>query len=173
VKLLGEAVERVKALRRGETPHPPASAKPAVTIDLPLTAYLPESYIPDLNLRLAVYQRLARAETNPEVDAIDQELVDRFGPQPQPARNLLWVVRLRILATSAGIGALQTEDGQLVIRMLPGRGIDRSAMSRRLDGVAWVGPHQVRLDRDALGQGWREALVRTIDALAGAATVAV
>src|SRR5690606_12969489 len=82
VRLLGEAVERLKAVQRGETPPPPSSVKPAVTLDLPLTAYLPDSYIPDLNLRLAVYQRLAQAGEDAEVTAIEQELGDRFGPMP-------------------------------------------------------------------------------------------
>src|SRR5262245_54366833 len=58
VKLLAEAVDRLKTLQRGETPKPPLTSRPAVTLDLPLTAYLPDVYIPDLNLRLAVYQRL-------------------------------------------------------------------------------------------------------------------
>ena len=62
VRLLAEAVERLKALQRGEEPPLPATARPAVTIDLPLTAHIPDSYVPDLNLRLALYQRLASAE---------------------------------------------------------------------------------------------------------------
>ena len=61
VRLLAEAVERLKALQRGEKPPLPATARPAVTLDLPLTAHIPHSYVPDLNLRLALYQRLASA----------------------------------------------------------------------------------------------------------------
>ncbi len=172
VRLLGEAVERLKALQRGETPPPPISSRPAVTLDLPLTAYLPDGYIPDLNLRLAVYQRLSQAQDDAEASAIEQELRDRFGQLPPAARNLLWVLRLRLMATAAGVGAVQTENEALVIRMLPGRALDRAALTRRLPTHSTVLSHQVRLDRDTLGEGWREGLVRALDAIAGAAVVA-
>ena len=61
VKLLSGAVERMRALRRGETP-PPDSDLPAVTIDLPISAHLPPAYVPDINVRLALYQRLSSAD---------------------------------------------------------------------------------------------------------------
>ena len=174
VRLLGEAVERLKAMRRGEAPPTPASARPAVSLDLPLTAYLPEGYIPDLNLRLAVYQRLSQAASEADVGAIEQELRDRFGEPPQAARSLVWVVRLRLLATAAGVGAIGTEDpstgsgrAELVVRLLPGRALDREAVSKRLRDRATVTAHQVRLDRASLGAAWREGLVRALDAIAG------
>jgi transcription-repair coupling factor (superfamily II helicase) len=172
VKLLGEAVERLKALRRGETPPAPASARPAVALDLPITAYLPDTYIPDLNLRLAVYQRLAQATDDVEVNAIEQELNDRFGKLPPAARNLVWVVRLRLMATTAGVGSLQTEGEAYVLRLLPGHELDRTGLARRLPQGSTVTQHQVRLDRGVLGEGWREGLVRALDAVAGAVVVA-
>jgi len=167
VRLLAEAVERLKALQSGEIPPPPALTRPAVAIDLPITAHLPEGFIPDLNLRLAVYQRLAQAQTDVDVAAIEQELTDRFGPPPPPAKNLLWVVRLRILATTAGIGAVQTEEAAFVIRLLPGRELDRPAVERKLrpstsSGQASVTAHMVRLNRNALGDNWREGIVRAL-----------
>jgi transcription-repair coupling factor (superfamily II helicase) len=169
VRLLGEAVERLKAIRRGETPPAPASARPAIVIDLPITAYLPTAYVPDLNLRLALYQRIAAVQASDEAEALEQEMKDRFGPLPGSARNLLWVVRLRLLAAAAGVGAMQTEGGALVVRLLPGREIERGVFnSKRLAGVSWVGQHQVRLDREGLADNWREALVRVLDALSTA-----
>ncbi len=167
VRMLGDAVERLKALQRGEKPPPPALARPAVSIDLPITAHLPDAYVPDLNLRLALYQRLSRAEKSEEVDAIEAELVDRFGPPPPAAKNLLWVCRLRLLATESGAGAIQVEGDQIVLRLLPGREIDRGAYPRRVPGLASVTAHQVRLDREALGEGWREGVVRALVALQG------
>ena len=102
------------------------------------------------------------------MNAIEQELRDRFGELPQAARNLLWVVRLRLLATAARVGSIGTEDEQLVVRMLPGHELERESVARRLPG-ARVTRHQVRLDRGALGAGWREGVVRALDAIAGAA----
>jgi transcription-repair coupling factor (superfamily II helicase) len=171
IRLLGEAVERLKALQRGETPPPPLSSRPAITLDLPLTAHLPVAYIPDLNLRLAVYQRLSQAQDDAEAAAIEQELRDRFGELPAAARNLLWVVRLRILAAAAGVGAVQTEGEHLVIRLLPGRELDRGAVARRLASGSTVLSHQVRLSRDGAGGPWREALVRALAAISEAVKV--
>ncbi len=165
VKLLAEAVDRLKAIQRGETPPMPVSMRAGVTLDLPLTAYLPDAYIPDLNLRLAVYQRLAQATEEAEVAAIEQELRDRFGPMPASARNLVWVVRLRLLATAATIGSVQTENDALVIRTLPGRELDRTGLTGKLPARSSVTPHMVRLDRDTLGDNWREGLVRALLAL--------
>jgi transcription-repair coupling factor (superfamily II helicase) len=165
VKLLAEAVDRLKAIQRGETPPPPVSMRPGLTIDLPLTAYLPDAFIPDLNLRLAVYQRLAQAADEAEVAAIEQELRDRFGALPQAARNLAWVVRLRLLATAATIGSVQTEPEALVIRTMPGRELDRRAVESKLPPHSSVTAHMVRLDRETLGDNWREGLVRAILAM--------
>jgi transcription-repair coupling factor (superfamily II helicase) len=144
-----------------------------VTLDLPLTAYLPDGYIPDLNLRLAVYQRLSQAQDDAEASAIEQELRDRFGQLPPAARNLVWLVRLRIMATKAGIGAIQSEDDSLVIRMLPGLSLERGAISRRMPAGATVLNHQIRLNRETLGEGWREGLVRALDAIVPATAEAM
>ena len=102
VKLLSDAVERMRALLRGEPP-PPDRELPAVTIDLPISAHLPPSYVPDINLRLAIYQRLSAAPGPEAVREIAQEMVDRFGDPPPLARNLLYVAALRSLALGAGV----------------------------------------------------------------------
>jgi transcription-repair coupling factor (superfamily II helicase) len=171
IRLLGEAVERLKTLDRGEMPAPPASSRPAVLLDLPLTAYLPEGYVPDLNMRLALYQRIANAQDDAEAAAIEQEAVDRFGKLPAPARNLLWLVRVRLMATVAGLGSIQTEGDEIVLRMLPGLALDRETVRRRLPPGATALTHQVRLNREAIGEAWREALVRAIDAITPATAV--
>ncbi|MGE3984014.1 MAG: transcription-repair coupling factor [Dehalococcoidia bacterium] len=171
VKLLAEAVDRLKAMQRGETPPPPVSMRPGITLDLPLTAYLPDAYIPDLNLRLAVYQRLAQASEEAEVAAIEQELRDRFGALPTAAKNLVWVVRLRLLAAAATIGSVQTENEALVIRTLPGSELDRRGLEGKLPPHSSVTPHMIRLDRGTLGDTWREGLVRTLVAITATAAV--
>jgi hypothetical protein len=56
--------------------------------------------------------------------------------------------------------------------VLPGREIDRTVYPRRLAGLKSVSAHQLHLDREGLGQGWREGLVRAIAALAGAIRLA-
>jgi transcription-repair coupling factor (superfamily II helicase) len=168
VRLLAEAVERLKALQRGEKPPLAATARPALTLDLPLTAHIPHSYVPDLNLRLALYQRLASAEEESEVEEVAREMADRFGPLPPPVHNLLFAVQLRLLAQRAGVQSIQTEDGQIVVRLAGGAHLPREELRRRAPPEVWVGQTQVRLDRDRLGESWREVLAGTLLTVAAA-----
>jgi len=167
VRLLAEAVERLKAVQRGEEAPLPATARPAVTLDLPLTAHIPHSYVPDLNLRLALYQRLASAQEESEVEDVAREMVDRFGALPPPVHNLLFAVQLRLLAQRASVQSIQTEDGQIVVRLQEGAHLPREELRRRAPPEVWVGHTQVRLDRDRLGETWREVLAGTLLTVAG------
>jgi transcription-repair coupling factor (superfamily II helicase) len=95
VRLLEEAAKEL----RGQ----PAAEAAEVRIDLPVNAYLPTSYIDREPLRLASYRRIAETATEADVDDVADELTDRFGPLPAPARALLEVARVRAVARAAGI----------------------------------------------------------------------
>jgi transcription-repair coupling factor (superfamily II helicase) len=75
-------------------------------VELRLPALLPESYVADVPVRLALYKRLAAAPDNSGVDELTEEIVDRFGPLPPPATNLLRVARLKLAARAIGIRRL-------------------------------------------------------------------
>jgi transcription-repair coupling factor (superfamily II helicase) len=165
-RLLADAVEEVKALQRGEKPPVPSTALPPLAIDLPLVAHIPESYAPDLNLRLALYQRMTRVQQPQEADDMAQELRDRFGPLPEPVQTLLYVVRLRALAREAGVQSIQTEDGQIVLRMMQGHRLAQERLRRQLVDASWIGPTSVRLSQARLGGAWREALLQVMAVLA-------
>jgi transcription-repair coupling factor (superfamily II helicase) len=194
VRLLSDAVAGLKALARGEPP-PPSEIQPAVVIDVPLPAYIPESYIGDLNLRLSLYQRMAAAADvsapagapgiPPEADAVvadlERELRDRFGPPPPPVRNLLYIVRVRVLARRAGIGAIAREesDGRriLSVRAADGRDLrSHVAPSARHElertGSITLGHAQLRIDLAVAGAGWRDLLVEALEAIGAAALAA-
>jgi transcription-repair coupling factor (superfamily II helicase) len=95
VRLVGEAV----AEYRGDA----GAAVPDVRVELPVDAHLPHEYVPSERLRLEAYRRLSEAVTDADVDAIRDELDDRYGEPPRPARNLLEVARFRAHARSAGL----------------------------------------------------------------------
>ena len=166
-RLLAEAVERLRAVMQGQPPPPPPKEGPEVTIDLPLSAHLPESYVPDLNLRLALYQRMARMESLSQVDELAQELTDRFQSPPPLARNLLYVVRLRVLALQAGVQSMATEDGEIVVRLKEGRLLPAEALRGRLPDGVRLGRTTLRLERSRLGPAWPQALQRVMEELAG------
>ncbi len=74
-----------------------------VKVDLPIDANLPADYLPGERLRLEAYRSLAAAATDDAVDAVREELVDRFGPLPQPVENLLAVARFRVACRRFGV----------------------------------------------------------------------
>jgi transcription-repair coupling factor (superfamily II helicase) len=74
-----------------------------VRIELPVDAHLPHTYIPSERLRLEMYRRLAEVRTDDDVDAIRDELDDRYGEPPAEVASLLLVARFRARARRAGI----------------------------------------------------------------------
>jgi transcription-repair coupling factor (superfamily II helicase) len=95
VRLVGEAV----ASFRGEGEEAPAEIK----IELPVDAHLPHDYVPHERLRLEMYKKLAAVCDEGELAEIEGELVDRYGPVPEPVGNLLEVARLRTVAREGGV----------------------------------------------------------------------
>jgi transcription-repair coupling factor (superfamily II helicase) len=115
VRLVGEAVEAYRAAADGETV---TSTEPKdVRIDLPVDAHLPPDYIGSDRLRLEAYRRLAGASTDNEVAAVVEELTDRYGLLPEPARRLVAVARLRLLCRQAGI--TEVNAAAATIRLAP------------------------------------------------------
>lgn len=94
------------------------SEVPDVAIDLPVNAYLPQNYIEDENLRLEIYRTLAAAKSDSELDGVDQELADKFGPVPFPVANLLRVAALRLLAAANSITSVRLNKDRLIIKGL-------------------------------------------------------
>ncbi len=99
-ELVAEAVSELE----GREPMP--VARPEVRIDLPVDAHLPESYVPEQELRLEAYRRLATTGTGEEVDDVAAEWVDRFGPLPPAAEALVALARLRVEALRIGLEEL-------------------------------------------------------------------
>jgi transcription-repair coupling factor (superfamily II helicase) len=102
VRLVGEAVEAYRAAADGKTIAAVEEPKD-VRIDLPVDANLPPDYIASDRLRLEGYRRLASAVDQDAVSAVIDELVDRYGPLPEPAQRLVAVARLRLLAREYGV----------------------------------------------------------------------
>jgi transcription-repair coupling factor (superfamily II helicase) len=103
VRLVGEAVAEYRGDRTEEAAE--------VRIDLPVDAHLPHDYVPSERLRLEVYKRLAEVRAVTDVDAIRLELLDRYGPLPDVATNLLAVARLRVAARAVGVSEISLSGG--------------------------------------------------------------
>lgn len=121
VRLVGEAVEAYRAAADGKTVATPQEQKD-VRIDLPVDAHLPPEYIGSDRLRLEAYRRLAAAADDDAVAAVVDELIDRYGPLPEPAQRLVAVARLRLLCREFGIteiGAVSASTVRLSPMVLP------------------------------------------------------
>ncbi len=166
-QLLAEAVEQAKAKRERKPPPQPRQG-PQVSIDLPLPRYLPTTYVEDLGLRMTVYQRLAAAETAEMVEAIEQELEDRFGALPLPASNLLGAVKLKTQAARIGAASIQYESDAVVIRLAPGLSFTPRQRGLSMPSQVSVGRTQLRYTptRRLAEAEWEEALSEVLQELA-------
>jgi transcription-repair coupling factor (superfamily II helicase) len=75
-------------------------------INVNFSAFLSESYIPDIDQRMSAYRRLARMTELPQLVDFKSEALDRFGPLPEEAENLLLKIMLKVLARTAGVSRL-------------------------------------------------------------------
>jgi transcription-repair coupling factor (superfamily II helicase) len=107
LKLMEDAVADLK----GEPVAHPLDPE----INIPLSAYLSESYVPDIDQRMALYRRLARAEQLQEIADIRTEVNDRYGPLPEEGTHLLFKIMLKVLARHAGVSRLDLKDQRLVL----------------------------------------------------------
>jgi transcription-repair coupling factor (superfamily II helicase) len=84
-------------------------------INLPMSAFLAETYISDIDQRLTLYRRLAKMDALGEIAAFKTELTDRFGPPPKEAENLLLKIMLKVVAAQAGVKKLDLLGSQLTL----------------------------------------------------------
>ncbi|OLC55460.1 MAG: transcription-repair coupling factor [Chloroflexi bacterium 13_1_40CM_4_68_4] len=159
-QLLQEAIEEIK----GE-PSPKREELPSVTIDLALPTAIPDSYVPSRARKLELYRRIANIRQVEELRELSAELRDRYGTPPEPVRNLLFGVEVKLRAIGAGVTDLRARKGEL--RLVVGRDI-RLDQRRKIENAfpkLVVGHRQVR---GALPpkSDWRDALTRVLGELA-------
>jgi len=122
-RLLADSVRRIRATAGSNLPKSAAPfdamslplAMP-VNVDLPLAVGIPSEYIPDQDLRLRLYRRIADLRDEREIDAIVSEFNDRFGPLPEMVENLLYQMRIKLRAEKIGLSSISLENGQIVLR---------------------------------------------------------
>ena len=162
-KMLARAVKMRKAVQRGETIL--GDLNEDTKIDLPLATYIPPDYVPDGSLRLRLYRRMAGLDTLDEIDAMAEELADRFGPIPDPIDNLLYQLRVKSLAIRAGISTITTEANQIRLRMPNLELMDRMKLQRYLGHDSRVSKTAVWLSLADGTNDWKVALVQVLEKL--------
>jgi transcription-repair coupling factor (superfamily II helicase) len=119
-------------------------------VELPVEAYIPESYIPTEAMRIAIYRKLAAQRSEEEVSRLEEELDDRFGPPPAPVLNALTILRLRLRARDLGIRSVTEEDGRIALTLEPGAVIPPDALKtlKKAFPQHWWEATRVRLAMD-------------------------
>ncbi len=153
-RLLAEAVKSLKE-KSGQPLDKNTLAfsvhRPLVAVELPLDTNIPEEYVPDRVMRLGLYRRMADVSTLDEIEMLSEEFGDRFGPLPESVTNLLFQMRVKILAIDAGLTGISIEGNQMILRfpegVAPNEGaalppqvrVGKSAYWVRFDpeGIAW------------------------------------
>ena len=85
------------------------------SVELGWRAYLPRDYVPAARIKLELYRRLGRLRTLNHLADFRQEMIDRFGPLPRPAENLLVETEIRIMAGAWKLERIHVEQGQYVV----------------------------------------------------------
>ena len=107
--------QAVRDLKKGRQPDLDAPLGITTEIKLHSPALLPEDYCPDIHERLVLYKRLAVCETVQQINAIHEELVDRFGLPEQPVKTLIESHHLRLAAKELGIDAIDATSEAITI----------------------------------------------------------
>ena len=123
--------ETVRALRgQGTTEQP---VPPDVVLDHP--AHLPDGYVPDDDIKLDLYRRLARAAASDEIDGLRDELRERFGPLPAEAEALLNMARLRVMGAVLGLQNVLVRGDEARLTFRPGTSPRLAGLTSALDDV--------------------------------------
>ncbi len=163
-RLLSREVNTLRAMRDG-TAIPIEEAK-AVVIDLPLSVGLPQSYIGDDPLRVQLYRRVASLDDEAKIQAFEEELTDRFGKLPQPALNLTYQVRLKLIAAKLNATSITTDGNRFTIRAPSIEQMNRARLERLLGEDCIIGRTQVTYSRSGTPDQWKARLISIVSRLA-------
>ena len=103
-QLLEEAIAKIKAGELEGLSEADSTWAPQINLGVPVL--IPDTYVPDLDVRLGLYRRLSSLTSKVELEGFAAELIDRFGPLPKEVNTLLLVVRIKGMCKRAGIAKL-------------------------------------------------------------------
>ena len=151
--MLAEAVRKLQ----GE-PLPQKVELPEA--DLPVKAFIPETYVEDLEQRLYLYRKMAGVQTEEDIAQIEAELRDRYGEPPQPVRNILSVLRIRVRAHRAKVIAITHDRRTVTVRCAMNLNLSNAALIRLYHRLRETQPtevlHCIRYERDRFLIDWTD-----------------
>jgi transcription-repair coupling factor (superfamily II helicase) len=139
----------VKTLKKGQEPDLTRPLNIGTEVNLHAPALLPEDYCGDVHERLVIYKRLANCESDETLERLTEELVDRFGPLPEPTRVLLECHKLRIQGAPLGVHKIDAAPSGIVVQFGPETEVDPQKVLRLVQSsriYRLPGPDRVRIE---------------------------
>jgi transcription-repair coupling factor (superfamily II helicase) len=157
--------EAVRALKSGQEPDLLSPLTATTEINLHAPALLPDAYCGDVHTRLSLYKRLASANTTEQIDAMLEEVTDRFGKLPPQGQTLFDVHRLRVLAKPYGVVKIDAAPRLMVISFRPNPPVDAMRIIELVQKnrhIKLAGNDKLRIERDTPEAKDRAQLVRDV-----------
>jgi transcription-repair coupling factor (superfamily II helicase) len=162
-RMLDRAVRKLKA---GKAPEIADDFDLSTEVNLHVPALLPATYCSDVHERLSLYKRLADAATREELDALREELVDRFGELPEPARALIECHMVRIVARPLGVTRVDVTHEAVQLQFVKNPPVDGARVidfiRKKGRHARLAGPEKLRVDAKLPAWQERAAAVKDI-----------
>lgn len=174
-RLLADAVRRLQSDQGVEALRPESTRafpelmeeiqRPMVNVDLPIAVSIPEDYVGDKSVRLRLYRRIADLRTLSDIHSMTDEFTDRFGPPPQSVLDLLYQLKIKLLAQKAGAFSVSAESNLIAIRYPPLHEDRKQRQFPFLGADVRVGRNGLWLEYQKTDD-WRARLEELLDTLA-------
>ena len=157
--------EAVRSLKAGREPDLLAPLSATTEINLHAPALLPDDYCGDVHTRLNLYKRLATTEKPEQIDALLEEITDRFGKLPPQGQTLFDVHRLRVLARPYGVLKIDAAPRLMVISFKPNPPVDALRiieLVQKNQHIKLAGNDKLRIERETPAPKERAQLIRDV-----------
>ncbi len=170
VRMLNQAVEDLKAGKKISSETGSATVKSDVTLELPLSAFIPVGYISDTKEKIRAYQALSGADNEAALTRERTELAEEHGKPPIEVTNLFRVIRLKLACRKAGVTAVKV--GRTGIRSREAvLTLGKKVRPENIMSALNINPHwiitgdKIKIDAQKLGVDWLKGLQETVEAL--------
>ncbi len=163
--MLSQAVASLKAGQQPSLNDLMATGTTTMEVNLHAPALLPTTYCDDIHMRLSFYKRLASAERSDQIDALLEELSDRFGKPPPAAQTLIDTHRLRVLCKPFGVAKVDAAPKLAMMTFKPNPPIDPMAIMhliQRNKHIRLAGNEKLRIEKDAPDVQDRVQVIRDV-----------
>ena len=160
-RLLAQAVSELRA----GTGNGPALEQEVgdPVIDLGFSASIPEDLVPHMPTRMAMYQRLAKAQTLEDLEELPREFEERFGHQlPDAVHHLIYSVRVKLLGREARVASIVRRSDRLTLKLIDQVGGARIPLERALGHRTSVGNQQIHMPVEGGDVPWGQALLEVL-----------